>query len=353
MNITEKIQCLFFKGDKPCVYHKKEKVHCNDCRFYNSVSKKILIIKLGAAGDVIRTTPLLHKVKEMYPKAEITWLTYFPRLVPSIVDNIVDYNLQNVIWLMSCRFDFLFNLDKEREAIGLASLVKAKVKKGFTVKDCKTFPFDKDAAMKWRTGIWDDVEATNRKSYPEEIFEICGLKYNKEKYIIDRPGEYNWKIGERRPLVGLNIGCGSRWPTRAWPTENWIHLIEMLKRDGLGTILLGGEAEDEKNKQIAGMTKAAYLGHFGIEKFISLVDQCDAVITSVTMALHIAIAVEKKIVLLNNIFDAREFELYGLGEVVEPSVECIGCYRSECEKKCMESITPEKVYQACRRVLNY
>ena len=28
---------------------------------------KILIIKLGALGDVLRTTPILHAIKEKYP----------------------------------------------------------------------------------------------------------------------------------------------------------------------------------------------------------------------------------------------------------------------------------------------
>ena len=38
-----------------------------DCSYYDPVDKKILIIKLGAIGDVIRTTPLLHKLKATYP----------------------------------------------------------------------------------------------------------------------------------------------------------------------------------------------------------------------------------------------------------------------------------------------
>ena len=37
--------------------------------------KKILIIKLGALGDVIRTMPILIAIKEKYPDSEITWVT--------------------------------------------------------------------------------------------------------------------------------------------------------------------------------------------------------------------------------------------------------------------------------------
>ena len=52
-------------GDIPCKPHKQYGVHCidesgNDCPNYSSFKEKILIIKPGAKGDVIRTTPILH-----------------------------------------------------------------------------------------------------------------------------------------------------------------------------------------------------------------------------------------------------------------------------------------------------
>lgn len=77
-----KADCLHFLGDRPCEPHKREGVHCDDCPHYEPVDKRILIIKLGAMGDVIRTTPLIRKLREVWPKAEISWLTYHPELIP-------------------------------------------------------------------------------------------------------------------------------------------------------------------------------------------------------------------------------------------------------------------------------
>ncbi|MEK6566078.1 MAG: hypothetical protein AABZ41_05160, partial [Bacteroidota bacterium] len=70
--IPLKTDCRHFRGDIPCKPHKQFGVHCideegKDCIHYDRVDKKILIIKLGAVGDVIRTTPLLHKIKETSP----------------------------------------------------------------------------------------------------------------------------------------------------------------------------------------------------------------------------------------------------------------------------------------------
>ena len=36
---------------------------------------KIVMIKLGALGDVIRTLPLAAAIKKNFPQSELTWIT--------------------------------------------------------------------------------------------------------------------------------------------------------------------------------------------------------------------------------------------------------------------------------------
>ncbi|HEY6180839.1 MAG TPA: hypothetical protein VIW67_01270, partial [Terriglobales bacterium] len=50
--------CKFFLGDRPCVWHKADGVLCT-CERYQKVEQRLLIIKLDAMGDVLRTTALL------------------------------------------------------------------------------------------------------------------------------------------------------------------------------------------------------------------------------------------------------------------------------------------------------
>jgi heptosyltransferase-2 len=66
----------------------------------------------------------------------------------------------------------------------------------------------------------------------------------------------------------------------------------------------------------------------------------------------VAIGLKKRIVLLNNIFNRNEFELYGLGEIIEPNVDCLGCYKSSCEEECMRRISPDTVLEVCERLLS-
>ena len=346
--MTVKTDCKFFKGDIPCIYHKKEGVKCENCNYYEPLKEKILIIKLGAAGDVIRTTPILRVLRKKYPYANITWLTDYPVLVPKkYVNNIIKYNLDTSLWLQAQKFDFLFNLDKDRHAIALSKLIDAKIKKGYTIDDSgRCIPFDDDAKNKWLTGLFDDISKANKKSYPEEIFEILNLEYHKEKYILELPEtDIDFNLPKTKKIIGLNTGCGTRWLTRLWGKENWIKLSDKLFEKGYFPLLLGGPDEEKLNIEIAKNSKATYLGIFPLSDFLNLVNQCDLVVTSVTMAMHIAIGLNKKLVLLNNIFNRYEFELYGLGVILEPNKDCLGCYRNTCPEPCMETISPDKVFE--------
>lgn len=348
-NLTR--DCIYFKGEMPCLPHKKEKVRCK-CQYYKKTGKKILIIKLGAVGDVIRTTPLITKLLKVYPDCEITWVTDTPEVLPEGIITILKTDINGITQLLADKFDILYNLDKAKTACALAKLIEAKQKIGYTIEDGKPIPINTEAITKYITGLDDPLMLANKKSYVEEIFDIVSLPFEKEKYLMKKPASFEKPLPLlKKPVIGLNTGCGARWTTRLWSTENWITLSKMLIKEGYSVVLLGGPQEDKRNLLIQKESNALYPGYFSFEEFISLTDLCDLIVTGVTMALHIAIGLEKKIVLLNNIFNRYEFELYGLGKIIEPSIPCLGCFLSECEKRfdgisCMNLVKPDEVFDA-------
>jgi heptosyltransferase-2 len=104
--------CLYLKGDVPCNPHKEHGYHCGDCPSYKKISKRILIIKLGAIGDVIRTTPLISTYKLMYPDCKITWLTHTPAILPAgKIDEILKFDYASALYLQHAEFDIAINLD--------------------------------------------------------------------------------------------------------------------------------------------------------------------------------------------------------------------------------------------------
>lgn len=350
-----KQDCRYFRGDIPCRPHKEKGVHCDGCVDYSPIKENLLIIKLGAIGDVIRTTPLISAIKKDHPNAYIWWLTYSPDIVPSTVDKVLPFTLESIVSLQGMHFSKIINLDKDHYACSLASNLKADEVVGYWLSDNKPFPANEKAMPKYLTGLFDDVNKANTKNYLEEIFEICGYKFSGEEYELEIKEKHNWEIGNRgKGVVGLNTGCGSRWVSRLWKDEYWIELIKNLQAEGYTPILLGGEQEDEKNKYFAEQTGAKYFGYFSLNKFITLVNECDLIVTAVTMGMHIAIALKKKIVLMNNIFNKNEFELYGRGIIVEPDKECTCFFSPSCKNPdyfCLEHLEPRKVFSSIKDLL--
>ncbi len=357
-------ECRWFRGNVPCRPHKQEGVHCFDsrgtrCPHYRRCTSNVLIVKLGAAGDVLRTTPLLHRLHTTMPEARIWWLTQSPELVESAVDVALPFTPQSLAILQATSFDLLCNLDKDPEACAVASLCTAREKRGFILLDGKPAPADPAAVHKFLTGVFDDLSRANTKHYVEEIFEICGFPYAGERYILDpfRDRGYSWKLPRKKPVVGLNTGCGERWSTRLWPERHWIALARTLKRKGFTPLLLGGPGEDAKNKRIARLSGALYPGHFPLPRFINEVDQCHLVVTAVTMTMHIAIGLGKKLVLFNNVFNPREFELYGLGTILTPEGGCSCYYAATCTDPrhrpsgCMKNLSVETTFRTVQDLL--
>src|SRR3989338_2017111 len=94
---------------------------------------KILIIKLGALGDVLRTTPLLWELKKKYAGCEVTWVVDF-KCQEVLVDNaLIDRIIpcSQAPSMSGETFDLAVNLDKEPEALEVLAAVKANKKMGF------------------------------------------------------------------------------------------------------------------------------------------------------------------------------------------------------------------------------
>jgi len=356
-DIPVRPDCRFFRGDLPCRPNKEHGYMCGDCPVYEPVTKRILLIKLGAIGDVIRTTPLLRRLRQEYPGCYITWLTLTPAILPQgQIEEILKFDYASALHLQARRFDIAINLDKEKEAAALLLNVRADSKFGYTLReyDGVPWPVNDLADHKYLTGVFDQLSLGNTKPYVQEIFELCGFDFRGEEYVFDTHDDkgYDWaSLPPAGARIGLNTGCGDRWTTRLWSTEKWIALIQKLQTAGYAPVLLGGEAEHPRNLELQAATGAAYLGTFPLPQFINLMNQMQGIVTQVTMGMHISIALRKPTILMNNIFNAHEFDLYGRGQIVQPNKQCVCFYRGTCRlgTSCMEDLPAEKVFEAVQQ----
>ena len=386
-----KYDCIHFEGHIPCKPNKQFDVQCDDCSHYDKHTSsiifldtkesllkeifkncnftkqdlveeipiiqtqgtRILFIKLGAIGDVIRTTPLLEKYKKEYSNCHFTWITHSPQVVPTDeVDIIWKWDASSVSIVANQEFDIAVNLDKDKEACMFLSLINAREKFGFLWKDGHINIATDKAEDKLITGLFDHISKKNTKNYLEEIFEICHFDFNGEEYMInlnkslsDVWGKKLKELAGEKTIIGINTGCGLRWKTRLWPSEYWIEFINNIEKQGYFCLLMGGPDEDEVNKYYVKETNATYLGTFSLEEFIAITNNTDIIVTSVSMMMHIALALRKQLMLFHNIFNVHEFELYGRGIIIEPKSGCDCYFGNACsrEKSCMYDISVQDV----------
>jgi ADP-heptose:LPS heptosyltransferase len=360
-----KTDCKHYPGNKPCVPSKREGKKCDDCNYYEPVNFKILIIKLDATGDVLRTTSILPALKREYPKSHITWIT--KRNAKDLFTNnpLVDeiYLFEDndtVARLMVEKFNLLIHPDASPVSGSLASIAIAEIKKGYLLDaKGKVVPVNEEAVEWLEMGAFDDFKKKNAKTYQEIIHNIAGLKYHKDEIQvflnqkeIDFKNEFYTVHNLKRfkYFIGLNTGAGTRWQFKQWHLEGYIELIEKLSANKeIGILLYGGPDELERNKILK--NKFPHLIDTGtnnsLRQFISLLDLCDVLVTSDTMALHATTALKKKIVCLFGPTSHTEIEDYGRIEKVIPDLDCLVCYKPLCDFKvtCMGSITSEMVYK--------
>ncbi len=381
-----KQDCIYFLSDRPCFYHKKDKkIVCDTCKYYTSINKKILIIKLAALGDVVRTTSVLKPLKTKYKNSKILWITEDNALEVlynnPYVDEIIPYS--QAYQLYNSHFDILINLDLDIRALRLTKNLFAEKKIGFFLNETDEIICSNESAEKWFKLSHNDVlKRQNKKTYQQYMMEILEFKnlspkdypiiinLTKEEKKFAEEFAKKFSITKNDLVIGINLGGGDKWQKKEYPVEQTVELIKLLvrsskfkdkkvktknKKTGVKVLLFGGEKEEERNKKIVYLVNNPLLIDTGckntLREFFSLINLCDILVTSDTLALHIALALNKNVVVLFGPTSYTEIELYNLGKKNVSPIKCVVCYNRVCNKQpdCMQLITPKQI---CDTILN-
>lgn len=373
--MTVKTDCLHFPLDRPCRFHKAEGVHCTGCKYFVSFlassrgKKHILIVKLGAMGDVLRTTFLLPGLKEKYPESEITWIVA-PQSVSVLetnpyLDRIWPFGPKVLSALPLEKFDIVINLDLAPESLALATLAMADKRIGYWLDDKRSIHASNSFAIEWlHMSAFDDMKKANRKTYQYWMSKIVGLlRDDYEIYVplLDasraKAAAFSKKHAlEGKIVIGINPGAGKRWRLKKWTDSGFIDLIKRLHSRGFKVMLLGGPEEEELLSVYMRKARNAAINagcDNTIPDFYALLNLCDVVVTGDTMAMHAALGLKKNVVAIFGPTSAPEIELYGRGTKVVTPAPCACCYQPEClvSPDCMEQIPFEAVAAALETYL--
>ena len=362
--------CLHFRGDRPCSWHKAEGALCT-CDHYQAVTENVLIIKLDAMGDVLRTTALLPALARVHPTAAITWITR-TESVPLLQNNpyladVVAYGPDAMVHLQARAFERVINLDSGKISSGLASLARSPRRDGYFLHERGHVVATNATAQRWlEMGLSDALKRANQRTYQSLMAEILGLPAGGGRYVLRLTAEeidaakahlHEAGLDLARPIVGLNTGAGGRWELKRWRMDGFLELIERLYVDsGVQVLLMGGSSERERNAWIRARSAVPVFDagcDNAVRHFAALTGQCTVVVTGDTLALHIALATETSVVALFGPTSAPEIEVYDLGEKVVPDMSCLGCYKSSCNfvPNCMDLISVDMVAAAVQRQL--
>lgn len=360
--------CRFFVGDRPCSYHKSTGVLC-PCDHYEKIAGRILIIKLDAIGDVLRTTALLPPLAEAHPEASITWITRRearPLLDRNpYVSDVIEYGPDALLQIQVRSFDRVINLDAGKTSAALAAAANASRKDGFILDHKGYVQPTNDAARVWlEMGVFDDLKRKGTRPYQDMMADIIGLSGQPHQYVLhltdqerERGREHLVKLGVdfSRPIIGLNTGAGRRWELKQWREEGYLELIDRIaKQYPVQFVLLGGPEERERHRRLIGRSSVPLIDagcDNPLRHFASVVGACHLVITGDTLAMHMALALNRRIIVLFGPTSAPEIELYGLGEKVVPNMDCLSCYKPTCDftPNCMDLISVDMVKAAVDR----
>jgi heptosyltransferase-2 len=374
MNIN--FDCKHYLGYKPCRFHKQDGRLCENCTDYRKIEEKILIVKLDALGDVLRTTAILPALHEKYNEPAITWVTrknalqllannpYIHRTY-AVEGNYLEFVLNE-------SFDVGICLDADPLSASVLSLATCKEKLGFVMDSQGQVKPCGEESQKWfLMGVNDQLKKENRDTYQKHIYQICRLETDVQKpqiHIDTESTAFARRFADIRQLekfkkiVGINTGGGSRWQFKKWILDRYIQLIRMLKDtpphgENIGIILFGGPEEIEFNKTITKevgdlVTDAGC--HNSLLQFSALIDLTDVFFTPDSLGMHISIALDKPTIVNVGPTSPWELDVYGNGEIIyNDKLECISCYRSVCdlEINCMNTIEPERILESIARYL--
>jgi len=326
---------------------------------------KILIIKTGALGDVVRSSFLAQALKDKYrPRnPEVIWITAKNAknllVTNPYIDKVIVEEDKNLI--RNQTFDVVINLEEAPEISKFASTIKSKKFIGTFINSKKELDYTSESRYwlnmskisKLGKEKADALKIKNKKTHRQILAEMLSVnpkKYTpffrltKKQRTIANVFLRRHKLSRCDLIVGMNTGAADRWP-KSLSTKKTAELIDKIyKKHKANILLFGGPNEFKRNKEIIRLSKSPIIdtgcGNDLVE-FPALVSVCNIFITTDSLGLHIALALKRKTLALIGPTSFSEVDMYNLGEKITPDSKCLCCYKQDC--KSMKKISLDKI----------
>ena len=350
-------------------------------------SPKILVLRLSAVGDVIRTLPAVKALKEHRPSSFITWIVEEPSraLLESQpeVDEVILFPRKrwtkgikslNGIWgtfgemgrfvkdLRRRKFDVVLDFHGILKSGVLSFLSGSPKRIGYDRRSTKegnflfsnvkamlpqhkVSRFQRNLALLKGMGMGMGVEGSKyRLHIPPEDREYMGSFFKASSAFVNRP------------LIAIHPGTSQKAFFKRWMPDQYAQLADRLVRELNASVLFTwGDEELGWVESIRKQMKEPSLLAPKTESLTQLGElyrNCDLYIGGDTGPMHIASLMGIPAVVIYGPTDPIENEPFGNHIKVRKEVGCSPCHEYSCKKlDCIRAVSANEVFKATKEIL--
>jgi heptosyltransferase-1 len=307
---------------------------------------RILVVRLGAMGDVIHALPAVTTLKRNFPKSRITWVID-PKWMPLIennpfVDDVVAFDRRRwssirSLWryLRRSRFDLAVDFQGLVKSALIVAASGARRRIGFSRNQLR----EPAAALFYRQAV--NTSAAHVVDKNLELAKTAGATLVCREFPL--PG--GSAEGEL-PAGPFVLACPlAGWNSKQWPLEYYSQVAQALRDDGLVLVVNGPPGARDILASIGG----AHVHVSGIPGLIDATRRSAGIIGVDSGPLHLAAALAKPGVAIFGPTDPVRNGPYGPAVTVIRDTGAATTYKREpAISSSMRAVGPEAVLSALR-----
>jgi heptosyltransferase I len=341
--------------------------------------ERILIVKLGAIGDILQTLPAVAALRRAYPKAWLAWIVEkagasILRGNPDLDELItVDTRAWRAHWWMGLRHAWYVSRHLRQAGFDLCVDFQGLLKSGLF-----TYMSGAPVRLGWPrqmcreslnavfTNLHGTVVAPDMHVVDQllELLKPIGVVTTERRFAIplteadEHFAARAWReLGLRSDVPVVVLHPGAAWETKRWGELNFARLNDaLIRRYQVRTLLTWGPGEEPLIQRVARTTAytPAIAPATTLLQLAALMARCRAFVGGDTGPLHLAAAVGTPTVALFGPSNPRRNGPYGPGHVVlHQKLPCSNCYQRTCDHwDCLPGIEIDTVVNAVGSLLD-
>lgn len=334
----------------------------------NVVSPKILVLGPAWVGDMVLAQSLFKTLKASNPDCIIDVAA--PAWTLPLIERMPEVNKGIALPFKHGQFA-LFERIKFGKSLRSESYVQAIILtnsfKSAILPFAANIPQRTSFLGEMRYGLINDIRPLDKDKLPRTVdrFVTLGLKLNAELPVnIPNPAlltnsknafDCLQKLGVNKPISRILGLCpGAEYgEAKRWPAEYYAEVARDAIQKGWQVWLFGSDKDIPVTTAINQLSHNQCLdlgGKTNLSEAIDLMSLCDVVVSNDSGLMHVAAALDKKLVAIYGSSDPNHTPPMSSKAVVEYlALECSPCFQRECplhgdaHLKCLKDIKPETV----------